>query len=477
MARLRLCLAMIMTIALLTGCAGDEAGSTAKGGAGGASGNAGRGGTSAGTGGSTSTGGTIGAGVGGVGGIPTGGTAGAAMGGTAGVSAGGGGTSTGHGGGTTATGRGGTSAAGQGGTSAAGQGGTASTGRGGASAGGRGGAAAGAGGTTAGGAGGNATGGGGGAVTAGRGGAAATGGRGGSSGGNGGAATAGSGGAATGGAGGTGGTAVSPPPAPTATGKHWDLVFAEEFNGASYDPTKLTPCFDWNSGDCTASFNSGRERYMPSQVQVSGGTAKLIAEPLSPPYASSACYQGQCTYKAGLLSTARPNAGNGSSYLFPFTYGYVESRMKFPAVKGMFTAFWMLPTDPTYNYRSEIDIVEILGYDPTTIWMHYHYNDRSQSYSPNSGIGDNGACAVKDYSRDFVRFGVDWEPTSVAFYIDGVKCGEYTGTTSTVESGPMQLILHMMVDNSWERDWSETLDSLTTVAQLEVDYIRIFQQH
>ena len=41
----------------------------------------------------------------------------------------------------------------------------------------------------------------------------------------------------------------------------------------------------------------------------------------------------------------------------------------------------------------------------------------------------------------------------------------------------MQLILHMMVDNSWERSWGQTLDSLATTSALEVDYIRIYQQH
>lgn len=73
---------------------------------------------------------------------------------------------------------------------------------------------------------------------------------------------------------------------------------------------------------------------------MSNGTAKLVAEPLAPAYASSACYQGQCTHKAGLVSTARPRADNGSAYLFPFTYGYVEARMKCPATPGFFTAFW-----------------------------------------------------------------------------------------------------------------------------------------
>ena len=266
------------------------------------------------------------------------------------------------------------------------------------------------------------------------------------------------------------------PPAPVAGGKQWRVTYSEEFGGTTLDLTKLTPCFDWNFGGCTNSFNTGKERYLPSQVQVSNGTAKLVAEPLVPPYANSACYQGQCTYKAGLVSTARPRADNGSSYLFPFTYGYVESRMKFPGTPGFFTAFWMLPTNPSFTYNTEIDIVEILGGHPDTMFMTYHYNGRGTSFTPNNGLHNNGACQTRDYSTDFVRIGLDWQPTSVAWYFDGVKCGQFNGSASTIESGPMQLILHMMIDNQWERDWGSVLSSQTLVRQLEVDYIRIYQQ-
>jgi hypothetical protein len=38
------------------------------------------------------------------------------------------------------------------------------------------------------------------------------------------------------------------------------------------------------------------------------------------------------------------------------------------------------------------------------------------------------------------------------------------------------LILHMMVDNNWERSWNSVLTSQTLVRQLEVDYIRVYQQ-
>lgn len=266
------------------------------------------------------------------------------------------------------------------------------------------------------------------------------------------------------------------PPAPLANGRQWNIIFHDEFDGISLDTSKWTPCFDWNYGGCTGTFNNGRERYMPSQVQLSNGTAKLVAEPLSPPVSDGGCYLGSCNYKAGLISTARPRADNGSEYLFPFTYGYVEGRMKYPAVSGMFTAFWMLPINPSYNYDTEIDIVEILGGDPDTIFMTYHYDGRSQSYALNSGDHNNGACQVKDYSKDWVRFGIDWEPTYIAWYIDGVKCGQFNGNSSTIEDGPMQLILHMMVDNNWERDWGLTLENTSIKSQLEVDYIRIYQQ-
>ena len=100
------------------------------------------------------------------------------------------------------------------------------------------------------------------------------------------------------------------------------------------------------------------------------------------------------------------------------------------------------------------------------------YNGRSTAVAPNNGLHNNGACQNKDYSADFVRFGVDWQPTHIAWYVDGVKCRQFDGNASTIESGPMQLILHMMIDNQWERDWGSVLSSQTLVRQLEVDYIR-----
>lgn len=263
------------------------------------------------------------------------------------------------------------------------------------------------------------------------------------------------------------------PPVPAAAGKSWHLVFSEEFDGNDYDHTKLTPCFDWNYGHCTSSFNEGRETYRPEQIRVRDGVADLVAEPLPQPLPDTACDEDLCTYKSGLLSTARPKLPGGK-YLFPFTYGYVEARLRVPADPGFFTAFWMVPTNPEYKYRSEIDIAEIEGSDPDSIHMTYAYDDREQSFKVNEGPDANGACPARDYSQDWVRFGVDWQPDHIAWYVNGVECGKFTDAAK-IENGPMQLILMLSVNNGWSRSVGSVAGD-PAVSDLEVDYIRIYQQ-
>ena len=147
-------------------------------------------------------------------------------------------------------------------------------------------------------------------------------------------------------------------------------------------------------------------------MQVSNGTAKLDRRSLSRRRTlQSACQRVSARTRRGSCRPRRPRATD-APYLYAFTYGYVEARIKFPATQGFFTAFWMLPADPSYDYRTEIDILEMLGDDPTTMFMTYHYNGRGTVHASNNGKHNNGACPVKDYSADFVRMGVDWEPTT-----------------------------------------------------------------
>ena len=66
-------------------------------------------------------------------------------------------------------------------------------------------------------------------------------------------------------------------------------------------------------------------------------------------------------------------------------------------------------------------------------------------------------------------------PDHIAWYIDGVKCGE---TTQSITSAAMQIILNLMVDVDWQREpaFNDGLQDPSLTRQLEVDYLHVYQQ-
>ena len=293
------------------------------------------------------------------------------------------------------------------------------------------------------------------------------------------------------------------PPAPT--GKVWANTFAEDFNGPGH---KMATSADWNNGQGTYSFNAGREWYDPCQVVVSGGTAKLQAAPVTaanctnPNHTAPPGSGAHAGYLSGYVGTNRKLNRAGEPYVFAYTYGYAEARMKLPPqTPGFFSAFWTLDAScvdtvcQSFDYNNEIDIVEVLGNDASTIWQTSHTTpDRKVTYSVdwlNGADGDtNGECPRLRYDNAFHTYGMDWEPTFIAFYIDGKKCGQvsngYTNpnpaepqNTFVSPSTPQYLIINEFVDHGWETSWGSHVTPTNGVwpsRTLEVDYLRVFQQ-
>jgi len=258
------------------------------------------------------------------------------------------------------------------------------------------------------------------------------------------------------------------PPADAGAGRSWRLTHSDDFNGSELDLNRWTPCFSWASsyGSCTASFNNGRERYSPEQVRLSGGAAHLVAEP--DPGA------GTGRYKSGLISTTnRPSNTRQSGSVYSFTYGYVEARMRVPSERGFFTAFWMLPaTGAPYHYSYEIDILEALGGTDKAAHMTVHHANRSRWFSPNSWA-ENGDCPRFDYADGYHTYGIDWQPGQLTWFIDGRACGTFRGE---VHSGPMEIILNLMVDVDWQRNVGLGLRNNNASASLDVDYLKVWQR-
>jgi len=224
----------------------------------------------------------------------------------------------------------------------------------------------------------------------------------------------------------------------------WKQIFDDEFNGTSLDTSKWKPCY--HSGDCTNSGNKELEWYLPENVTESNGVLQLQAK--------------KQIYNAPDGKTYAYTSGMIASTNFSFTYGYVEMRAKVTACKGMWSAFWMLPTDG--GWPPEIDAEEVLGRDPTTVHMTYHYDATNNlNGSPWSG---------PDFSAGWHTFAVDWEPNAITWYVDGVKRQQDTNA-STITNKPMYLLANLAVGGNWA-GWPDATTAFPCA--FSIDYIRVY---
>lgn len=221
----------------------------------------------------------------------------------------------------------------------------------------------------------------------------------------------------------------------------WILTFHDEFDGTSLDTSKWIDSYPHGA----RTHNNGeQEFYAPDGYDVSGGDLHLIAENTP---------DGGMPYKSGMIA---------SYGHFAQQYGWFEIRAKFPAGKGMWPAFWLLPADG--SWPPEIDVLEILGHEPDKVYMTNHWGQWNDHHSHGeSWIGP-------DFSQGFHTFAVDWEPGLIVWYVDGV---ERARSTEGVPDAPMYVIANLAVGGNWPGNPDATTHF---PASMDVDYIRVYKR-
>lgn len=225
------------------------------------------------------------------------------------------------------------------------------------------------------------------------------------------------------------------PPGSTPPGPGpWHLAFSDDFHGTSLDTNRWVTCYDWNVNGCTNSGNRELQWYLPSQVTVGGGAATLTAEHVDTTGSDGKTY----SWRSGLLSTGRPYWS--AVPRFTYSYGYLEASIKFPPVSpqnDFFPAFWLLPAD--LSGSSEIDIVELIG-DHTTAQFNFQWKTATglRVRAPRRFDGP------VDYSAGYHTFGLDWEPGSLTWYVDGVARADFRNDV-VVPSQPMEILFDLAI--------------------------------
>ncbi|MEM9295252.1 MAG: family 16 glycosylhydrolase [Planctomycetota bacterium] len=231
----------------------------------------------------------------------------------------------------------------------------------------------------------------------------------------------------------------------------WELVFNDEFDGASIDTSK------WLVLDRRDSFNNEKQYYHPDQVTVSNGNLVLTA--IDTPR------QGKA-YQSGLIDSHEQ-----------WSYGRFEASINLPTSQGMWPAFWLLPDTAEVPWPSggEIDIMENRGSHPHTVSSAYHWGPdffgRQFIFSEYSAQNPDGSPV--NYHDSFHTYAVEWEENSLKFFVDDVNYHTITGGQAEIFDTAKSIILNLAVGG----DFGGDPDGSTVWPQeMLVDYVRVWQR-
>lgn len=226
----------------------------------------------------------------------------------------------------------------------------------------------------------------------------------------------------------TAGARVASSPTLPPPGSH--LAFDATFGGSRLDTATWTPCF-WYAigGGCThLGAYPEEEWYLSSQDQVYGGALHLVASPVS--YTGTNAQGQPQTYpcRSGMVTT-EPN--------YAFTYGYVQVVAQLPKSTNLWSALWMLPADNA-TVLPEIDLMELIGTKTTGVLVTFH---------PATGPQENVPVKTADLSSGWHTFGLDWEPGSLTWYVDGTAV---FAVTSGVPTQPMYFLANLAITTAFQ---------------------------
>lgn len=241
----------------------------------------------------------------------------------------------------------------------------------------------------------------------------------------------------------------------------WSESFVETFDtltleseGGRWKPGYIWPADVIINEELQYYVDPGALRHSP--FSVSDGVLSITAEPTPPHLAGHV--EGQ-PYVSGVLTTQND---------FSQRYGRFEAIMQPPAGQGLWSAFWLLPSFERWPegvaVLPEIDVMEFLGHEPSTVHTTLHTN---QSGELTSHPADH--TVEHDLSAGFHRYSVVWTPERVHWYLDRRHLTSHPTPADFTE--PVHFLLNLAVGGSWPGAPDETTEF---PARLRVDSVRAF---
>lgn len=258
----------------------------------------------------------------------------------------------------------------------------------------------------------------------------------------------------------------------------WTMVWQDEFNGETLDPTKWVydtgnAIVDANGNYVTSGWGNEELEYYTAGENLDFDGENLVItakkEQVSDQY-------GTYDYTSSRIKTK----GN-----FAKKYGRIEASMKLPAGEGLWPAFWMLPEDDVYGAwaaSGEIDIMEARGRTPHEVEGTIHYGGQ---WPQNRYSGAHYNFPSGESITDFHEYAIEWEPGEIRWYVDDVLYQTQNNWHATdAETGekyafgaPFDQDFHILLNlavGGWFDNGATPGEDFTS-ADMLVDYVRVYE--
>lgn len=166
------------------------------------------------------------------------------------------------------------------------------------------------------------------------------------------------------------------------------------------------------------------------------------------------------------------------------TYGRIEARIRFPAARGTWAAFWMMPSDASRFGRNEeegwywpnsgeIDIAEHVGFRPDAVHAAVH----SKAAYFKQGNHRRDLAELPGGADLFRVYAVEWFEDRMEFFVDDRAYFEVENKGRGWEWWPFNhdfhVILNLAVGGSW--GGRKGVDRDAFPQKMLVDYVRVFE--
>jgi len=158
-------------------------------------------------------------------------------------------------------------------------------------------------------------------------------------------------------------------------------------------------------------------------------------------------------------------------------YGRFEIRAKLPSTKGVWSAIWMMPTDPSHYGGwpkcGEIDIMENVGYDPDTVEASAH----TGSYYFTINTQKHERLVVPDNSEEFHIYSLEWEEDEYRVFVDDINYFTFKNEGTGFMEWPFDQKFYLILNIAYGGNWGgqKGLDSEKLPQKMEVDYVRVYE--